>query len=162
MHGTRLSPSTSISRRSCRQGLPVVGLIFLFVQFMSASSTPVVTGSYALLRHVVRGSQAQIRMRIHLVNHGSSDLSIRRITLWDFSHPATGGSRICALALLANASTDAVEEFSISRADYQQWQRGARPRFVLELENPVRAERKAPSKTTTVVRLDRVSAREAK
>jgi hypothetical protein len=101
-------------------------------------------------------------MRIHLVNHGSSDLSIRRITLWDFSHPATGDSKICALTIPANASTIAIEEFSISRVDYQQWQRGVRPRFILELENPVRAERRAPGKTTTVVRLDRISAREVK
>jgi len=141
--------------------LLVVALFVLGVQFALAGNAPLVSGSYKVVRNTSRGSFAQVRMRIHLVNHGPSDLSIRRITLWDFSHPASGGSKPCTLILHANGSADAVEEFTIGRADYHRWQRGARPRFVLEVDNPVGAERRAP-KATTVVRLEPISAQEAK
>ncbi len=149
--------------RLCKRCLVVAALLGLGVQFSLATnaspvsgshvSGPLISGSYEVLQDTAHGPQAQIRMRIHLVNHGPSDLSIQRMTLWDFSHPDKGGSHACAVALRAHASSETTQEFTIRRSDYQLWQRGFRPRFVLQMAGPGSAKSKA------VVRLDRISGR---
>lgn len=131
-------------------------LLAIEVQFAPASSAPLVTGSYQVVQDKDLGSQSQIRIRINLVNHGPSDLSIQRMTLWDFSHPNKGGSNACTVMLRAHASAETTQEFTIQRSEYQQWQRGLRPRFVLQMAGPGSAKSKA------VVRLDRISGQEAK
>src|SRR5271170_3737964 len=141
----------------CRCKLPLVfAALFAIGQFVVASNTPLVSGSYKILQSRDRGSQAQIRMRIHLVNHGPNNLSIQRMSLWDFSHPEKGGSQACALMLHAHASAETTQEFTMRRPDYDSWRRGLRPRLVLEMA----ASGSATS--TAVVRLDRISGREAK
>jgi hypothetical protein len=140
----------------CKKCLVVAALLALTVQFALASSAsllsrPSLTGSYEVVQSAVRGSQMQIRMRIHFVNHGPSDLSIQRLTLWDFSHPAKGGSHACAIALRSHASVDTIQEFTIQRSDSQMWQKGFRPRFVLQMAGA------GSTKTKAVVRLDRIS-----
>src|ERR1039457_6041138 len=119
--------------RLCKGYLVVAALFVLGVQFAPASTAPLVSGSYEVVQNTDLGSQAQIRMRIHLVNHGPSDLSIQRMTLWDFSHPDKGGTHACAVTLHAHASAETTQEFTIPRSEYQLWQRGFRPRFVLQI-----------------------------
>ncbi len=89
-----------------------------------------------VLQNTDLGSQAQIRMRLHPVNHGPSDLSIQRMTLWDFSHPDKGGSHACAITLRAHASAETTQEFTVERPEYQLWQKGLRPRLVLRMGGP--------------------------
>ncbi len=134
----------------------VVAVLFALGQFALASNAPLISGSYAVVQNTNLGSQAQIRIRVHLVNHGPNNLSIQRMTLWDFSHPDKGGTRACAVTLRAHASTETTQEFSIRRPEYEAWQRGMRPRLVLEMAAS------GGSKSTAVVRLDRISGREAK
>ncbi len=142
--------------RACKRYLVVATLLALGTLFATASNAPLVSGSYEVVQNKDLGSQAEIRMRIHLVNHGPSDLSIQRMTLWDFSHPDKGGTNACAVALHAHASAETTQEFTIRRSDYQLWQKGLRPRFVLQLGG------KGSTKSTAVVRLDRISGQEAK
>lgn len=141
----------------CRRCLTVTALLLLGIQFATASSAPVVSGSYSVVENKALGFQVQVRVRIHLMNNGPSDLSVQRMTLWDFSHPDKGGSRACALALRAHSSADTTQEFILSRSDYQQWQRGFRPRFVLEMAGPGNTVGRLEAKRTAVVRLDRSS-----
>jgi len=137
--------------RVCKWRLAVVALFVLGVQFALASNAPVVSGSYEVVQSTDLGSQTQIRMLIHLTNHGPYGLSIQRMTLWDFSHPDKGGSQACAVSLRAHASTETTQEFIIRRSDYQLWQKGMRPRLVLQTPGP------GKTKSTTVVRLDRIA-----
>lgn len=148
--------------RFCRSCLIIAALLPVGAQFAPASNTPVVSGSYTVTENKDFGAQVHIRMRIHLTNHGSSDLSVQRITLWDFSHPDKGGSRACALALRAHASAESTQEFIVSRSDYQRWRQGFRPRFVLEMAVPGNAAARQALKSTAVVRLERSSGREGK
>lgn len=131
-------------------------LFALGVQGALASNEPLVSGSYQVLQSKDLGSESQIQMRIHLVNHGPADLAIERVTLWDFSHADKGGTSACTVALHANASADTTLQFTIRRSDYDLWHRGFRPRLVLQMAGPGRAKNK------TVVRLDRISGQEAK
>jgi len=134
----------------------VVVALFALGQFAAASNAPLLSGSYDVLQNTGLGSQVLIRMRIQLVNHGPNDLSIRKMTLWDFSHPDRGGAHACAVTLPANASAKTTQEFTIRRPEYELWRRGLRPRLVLEMAAP------GNTKSTAVVRLDRVSGQEAK
>ena len=136
--------------------LTMAALLALGVQGALASNEPLVSGSYQVLESKDLGSQSQIQMRIHLVNHGPSDLAIERVTLWDFSHADKGGTSACAVALRANSSADKTLQFTIRRSDYELWHRGFRPRLVLQMAGPGRTKSKA------VVRLDRISGQEAK
>jgi hypothetical protein len=142
--------------RACKRCLVVATLLTLGIPLATASNGPLVSGSYKVVQSKNVGSQAQIRIRIHLVNHGPLDLSIQRMTLWDFSHPDKGGTNACAVALRAHASAETTQEFTIRRSDYQLWQKGLRPRFVLQMGG------KGSTKSTAVVRLDRISGQEAK
>ena len=136
--------------------LGMAALFALSLQLALASNGPLVSGSYQVLRNKNLGSQSQIQVRIHLVNHGSSDFSIQRMTLWDFSHPDKGGTIGCAVTLPAHAAAETIQQFTIRRSDYEMWQKGFRPRLVLQMAGPGRAKSKA------VVRLDRISGQEAK
>ena len=126
------------------------------IQFALASNAPLVSGSYQVVENKDLGARSHVQVRIHLVNHGASDLSIQRVTLWDFSHADNGGTTACAVTLPAHASADTTLQFTIRRSDYQMWQRGFRPRLVLQMAGPGHTASKA------VVRLDRISGQEAK
>ncbi len=134
----------------------VVAALFTLSVPCARANEPLVSGSYRVLGSKSLGDQSQIQLRIHLVNHGPSDLAIERVTVWDFSHADIGGTSACAVALPANASADTTLQFTIRRSDYEQWRRGFRPRLVLQMAGPGRA------KSKTVVRLDRIAGQEAK
>ena len=140
----------------CSRSLVVAVMSVLAVQFAPASNAPLVSGSYEVLQETRLGSQEQIRLRIRLVNHGLSDLFIQRMTLWDSSHPERGGSQACAVTLHAHGSAETIQEFTIRQHEYELWQKGLRPRFILEMPGPGTARR------TTVVRLDPIAGKEAK
>ncbi|MGA9506982.1 MAG: hypothetical protein WBV31_21250 [Terriglobales bacterium] len=136
--------------------LIVIVSLALGVQIALASNGPLVTGSYQVVQNTSLGPQAEIKMRIHLVNHGALSLFIQRMTLRDISRPSKGGTSACAVTLPAHASADTTQEFTIPRSEYEQWQKGLRPRFILGLSGP------GNRKSTAVVRLDRISGQEAK
>jgi len=96
-----------------------------------ASNRSYISGSYEVLETSVLGSQSQVRMRLHLVNHGASPVAIEKITLWSLAHPEPGASRTIALTVPAHASSDSVQSFTIRRSDHQAWRKGLRPRLVL-------------------------------
>jgi hypothetical protein len=140
----------------CRLRLVMAALFALAIQPAFAKDALLVSGSYHVVQNKELGSRSQIQLRIHLVNHGPSDLSIQRMTLWDFSHPDKGGTRDCAVMLGAHASAETTQDFTIRRSDFELWQRGLHPRLVLETTSP------GNSRSKTVVRLDRMSGQEAK
>ena len=142
--------------RSCKFSLVMAALFALSVQPAPASNAPLVSGSYQVLQNRDLGSQLQIRLRIHLANPGPFDVSIRRMTLWDFSHPGKVATQTCVVVLGAHASAETTLELTLPKSEYQLWQKGLRPRFVLEMGGPGSARIK------TVVRLDRISGQEAK
>lgn len=144
--------------KNCLMAAALLAFLALPVEFAAASNPslaarPMVSGSYEVVQNTARGSETRLRVRIHLVNHGPSDLAIERITLWDLSHPERGGSRACALMVRAHASAETIQEFVVKRSDYRLWGRGSRPRLVLQTAVAGSAKSKA------VVRLDRISGR---
>jgi hypothetical protein len=134
----------------------MMAVLALAVRFAPASDVPVVSGSYTVLQSKDVGSQAQVKVRIRLVNHGSSDFSIERMIRWDSSHADKGGTSACAVTLPAHATAETTQQFTIRRSDYQLWQRGFRPRLVLQMAGP------GNTKSRAVVRLDRIAGQEAK
>jgi hypothetical protein len=128
----------------------IVGL-FLFLIQAQANEWARVSGSYRLLEKTALGAQTRVQLQIHLTNHEGSDLHIQRLTLWDFSHPEKGGRQVVSIVVRAGGSANATQEFIIPRAEYELWNRGTRPRLVLEVES------RGGRTTTRVVRLERDS-----
>ena len=118
-----------------------------------AGSNLTLSGTYSAVREQNAGDQIRVRFELHLVNHKNRDLHIRRITLWDFAHPARGGTQSCSVALRATSSAETTQEFIIPRAEYELWKRGARARVVLEVAEPT------GRLTTEVVSLEPLSNR---
>ena len=136
-------------------GLLVAGLLALAAQAARAADAAQLSGAYQVMRKTDLGPQARVQLRLHLTNRAARDLHIQRITLWDFSHPDRGGSQACSIVVPVAASVDATQEFTIRRAEYDLWHRGARPRLVLDVQTP------SGHNTTQVVRLDRTSSGKA-
>jgi hypothetical protein len=137
--------------RICNCLLVIASLSILCVTAASASAAPSLSGTYQVVHRSEAAGQTQIQVQIHLVNHGPRELHIQRITLWDFSHPAKGGTQSSSLVLPSAGSADTTQDFTVPRAEYELWKRGARPRLVLEIESP------HGHPATEVVHLDRVS-----
>ncbi|HUO17716.1 MAG TPA: hypothetical protein VMX38_22225 [Verrucomicrobiae bacterium] len=131
--------------------LVVAGFSIVSIQLAQASAEHPLSGTYKVLRESHAGNQVRVRLQLHLLNPKGRDLHIQRITLWEFSHPAKDGTRVSSVALHAGASADVTEEVTISRAEYELWKRGAKPRVVLEFAGP------AGRFTTEVVHLERAS-----
>lgn len=144
----RLALMNRISRMSYL--LLMAAWLTLAPQFTAAADTALLSGSYQIVRSSNAGPQTRVRLLLHLTNRGQHDLNIRRLTLRDFSHAERGGIQNCSLSVPAGASSDTTQEFTISRADYELWRRGTRPRLILEVLAP------SGRGTTEVVRLGAV------
>jgi hypothetical protein len=140
----------------------MVVALLLSAPFLRAANTPAVTGSYTLLQQTARGPRAQIRMRIHLVNSGASDLFIRRMTLSNLPHTDRGTAQACTLTVRAHSSLETTQEFTISRAQYQLWRRGTKPRFILQVVSPGGSTDHAPQRSMPLVLENRIPSQEAK
>jgi hypothetical protein len=140
-------------------GLLIAGLLAFAAQFARAADAPQLSGAYQVMHKTDLGPQARVQLRLHLTNRAARDLHIQRVTLWDFSHPDRGASQACSIVVPAGASVDATQEFTIRRAEYDLWRRGARPRVVLQVQTP--AGRNATETETKVIRLDRISSGKA-
>jgi|SRR5271157_198437 len=146
--------STDMNRRilrACSYLFVVAGLFVLTIRNAQADDASQLSGSYRVVHKTDLGGQTRIQLQVHLVNHGTHDLQIQRLTLWDFSHPDKGGTQACSIVVHTGASADTTQEFTIPRSEYDLWKRGTRPRLVLEIKLP------GDHPTTQVVRLVRVS-----
>lgn len=130
------------------------GLALLSVTMALAANPPRLSGSYQIVQREQSGGDVRVRLQFHLVNRGTRDLHLSRITLWDFAHPTTGASQTTSLVVHGGSSADATHEFTIPRAEYELWKRGSRPRLVLQTDlgngrsgsEVVRLDRKAGGK----------------
>src|SRR5579862_7734374 len=77
---------------------------------------PRLAGSYQIVQREQSGGEVRVRLQLHLVNRGASELHLKRITLWDFAHPSQGASQTTSLVLRGGASVDATQQFTIPRA----------------------------------------------
>ena len=118
----------------CGRLLILVGLSLSSVALAQAANASRLSGSYQIVQREQSGGEMRVRLQLHLVNRGTRELHLKRITLWDFAHPTKGGSQITSLVLRAGSSADATQEFIIPRAEYELWKHGTRPRLVLHTD----------------------------
>lgn len=114
--------------------LILAGLSVLSVAIAEAGNAPQLSGSYQIVQQEQSGGEVRVRLELHLVNRGTRELHFKRITLWSFGHPTTGASQSTSLMVHGGSSVAAAQEFTISRAEYELWKRGARPRLVLQTD----------------------------
>lgn len=130
------------------------GLLVSSVAMAQPAGAARLAGSYQIVQREQSGGQVRVRLQLHLVNRGTREFHLKRITLWDFAHPTRGASQTMSLVLHGSTSVDATQQFTIPRAEYELWRRGIRPRMVLETDLPngrsgsevLRLDRKAGGK----------------
>lgn len=126
---------------SLRRG-HVLGVTLLLLGFglppANAVHVPVpgsyISGSYEVVQKTDLGSRTRILLRLHLTNRGEGILYLQKILLWDFGQSPAGAPRRSLLVLHAGTSEDTTQEFTIPCSQVEQWQKGLRPRIVLELQ----------------------------
>lgn len=118
----------------CGRLLILAGLSLSSVALAQAANASRLSGSYQIVQREQSGGEMRVWLQLHLVNRGTRELHLKRITLWDFAHPTKGGSQTTSLVLHAGSSADATQEFIIPRAEYELWKHGARPRLVLHTD----------------------------
>jgi hypothetical protein len=130
--------------RICNYLLVIAGLSVISLAAAQANDAPAkdahannsgqLSGTYQIVHQSEVDGQTRIQIQLHLENRGTHSLHIQRLTFWDFSHPAKGASRACSLTLDSSASADTTQDFTIPRAEFELWKRGARPRLLLQIE----------------------------
>lgn len=138
-----------------RHVLVVILLLITFGARSADAASHPVSGSYEVIGKTQLGSQTKVQLRIHLTNHEQDLLYVQRILLWDFAHPPVAGPTRLSIALGSGSTEETTQEFVVSRTQFDQWQRGLRPRVVLDLQTVT------GFRITQAIRLDRVSARVA-
>lgn len=122
--------------RNCNYLCLIVVAAFVWIPAADANDAAALSGTYQVIHKAESGGQARVQLQIHLVNCGSRDLRIQRMTFWDSSHAAKGATQNLSLVVGSANSADTTQEFILPRAEYEQWKRGTRPRLVLEVATP--------------------------
>lgn len=114
--------------------------MFVFILLVScldiaSAANPQITGSYQVVQKTDLGSQVKVLVRLELTSHGQASVSVVGFLISDFAHPAVGGRQTPAITLRPGASTELTQELVIPRTEFEQWQRGVRPRVLLKLQS---------------------------
>jgi hypothetical protein len=110
------------------------------------------SGSYEVIGKSRVGAGMKVSLRFHLKNQGPETLHLQKVTLADFGHRPAGVAGGVAIALQPGSSQEMIQEFVIPRQELEEWQKGVRPRVVLEFGSAQGA------RVTEEVRLERVTA----
>lgn len=114
--------------------LLVALLLSIFGVHIALAAGVSISGSYEVIEKTDLGSQMKVVVRFHLTNLGQEPVSLRGLVLSDFAYPHTQASHSGAVTLSPGTTADITQEFTIPRAEFDQWHRGLRPRVILELK----------------------------
>lgn len=131
-------------------------LLSCFVAQTAIAAGVSISGSYEIVDKTTLGSQVKVVVRVHLTNSDRMAVSCRGVLLSDFGYPHTKNSLTSPVTIHAGASQEVLQEFVIPHSQYDQWQKGLRPRVILDLQTPT------GTKMTQAIRLERVPAQKGK
>lgn len=135
--------------RTVLQLLPML-LLSVFVAGTANAAGISISGSYEIVDKTDLGSQVKVVVRLHLTNRDQTAVSCRGVLLSDFAYRHTGNSHTSPVTVRPGASQEILQEFVIPRSEYDQWQKGLRPRVILDLQTAT------GTNLTQAVRLERV------
>jgi hypothetical protein len=134
-----------------RYPLLLAALLAFLIGSAHAGAAAHLSGSYQVLGKTQLGAQTRVRLQLHLVNHGKTDLSVSRVTLWRFGHTSKSAVDVPRLLVRRGATESTTQELTVPTADYRSWTRGAPLTLLVSVESP--NGRKSPE----LVRLSRIS-----
>lgn len=136
-----------------RDHVLVLFLVLLAFPCLRANAAnPQISGTYEVMGKSNSGPQTKVVLRLHLTNAGPNLLYVQSVLLWDFGHAPSGGPGRPAIALPSGAQKEMTQQFVVPSTQFEQWQKGVRPRVVLNLQTA------KGSKVTQAIRLTRVPA----
>jgi hypothetical protein len=92
-----------------------------------------ITASYQVTDSVARASQLRVTVRFRLSNHAGQGLSVTNVSLRCMFPCSASAEELAPLLLRAHDSSDFTRTFTVSPQEFQQWQKGARPRLLLRV-----------------------------
>jgi hypothetical protein len=128
-----------------RRSLCAVARLVLCLVFASASvlcaQQPRIQGSYAVRSEWKSANEVHLTLELSLFNCGDADLTAARLVLQDSLLIRDYGA-FPTLSIAAGKAGFVRSEFTIPLREYDLWQKGRRPNFLLETESGGRERRK--------------------
>jgi len=114
--------------------VPALTLVTLFLAAPgNATNAHDLSGSYSVINRTEAGSQLRVQMHVRLVNHSVERISVLKITFLGSLPPTKPQGGAISIALEPHRASKLTQELTITRQEYELWQKGARPRLVLEI-----------------------------
>jgi len=93
-------------------------------------------GSYRLLSAVSRGASVNVTISVKLMNYGESEVSGARLVLKENNSQSSSlGAFSSTVSLAKRGQTELRGSFEVPREQYDLWQKGATPSFVVSYKD---------------------------
>lgn len=125
--------NTTRGLRVCTVGF-VVLLAALCAQTARAQSGHEVSASYKIAETTDLGSQVRVTLQLRLNNNSEVNLSITKVALRSLMPGPPSPEESVSVLLRPQGTSDLTHSFTISRQEYDQWEKGGRPRLFLRLQ----------------------------
>jgi len=107
--------------------------VFLLVSFLLAGAAiqaagNELAGTYRVEQVTDLGSAMRVTLHIHLVNNTFQDLTVTQVSLRDLRQQGKAEAVAWGTRLQPREGTTVEHDFVISRAEYESWGKGVRPR----------------------------------
>jgi hypothetical protein len=112
-------------------------LIILFALGMHvprAAGSQEVTGFYTVSNTTDLGSEVRVTLDIRLFNAMPEKLFITSVALLEVFPIRRGSEQPAAVVLDSNRASEFIQEFTLSRAEYDLWSRGMRTRLSIKAD----------------------------
>jgi hypothetical protein len=110
-------------------------LAVLGLPTIRASAGPLITGSYKVVGATDFGSDVRVKLLVVFSNPGEERLFITRFTVRELVSHRRSDEVPGTVLLEPHTTTEATQEFTIPKSEYEIWQAGVRPRLLLKLQN---------------------------
>jgi hypothetical protein len=128
---------TAVNVRSSALILLILAeLLASVVQPLHGGDKPAILAFYQIDQVTDLGTDVRVSLRLRLMNQSDDVLLIDHIALQTFIPGPNGKGQGCSTSteLGAHGSETLTQDFTISRAEYEVWQRGIRPRLALNIQ----------------------------
>jgi len=117
--------------------LCVAGLALGSISIASAKQGRDFAGTYQLSNISDAGNQVHVTITLKVVNYSGADIRNSGVALFssDANHQAIGAFAVVKLFPNSRLTT-LVQDFTVSKAEFQRWQAGAHPNFGFVSQDP--------------------------
>jgi len=121
--------------RSLRLSLPIVVAACLWACTSAGAAGNEVVGAYWFAGVTDQGTQVCVTLHLRLVNNDSRELTISGYALRGLLPRGRQAPVTAAAHLLPREAAEFTQQFTVPRAEYERWRKGARPLLQVTLQS---------------------------